>query len=74
VSCEAAVEAALDEDVASRSWRVSAAASSARGVGRSGAAAAGRSLPASVALLSISAEKLSGAAAWSVRADFDGVL
>jgi hypothetical protein len=74
VSCEAVVEAALAEDEVSRGWRVSAAVSSARGDGRSGAAAAGRSLPVSAALPSISAEKLSGAAAWSVRADLDGVL
>ena len=47
----------------------------ARGDGRSGAAAAGRSLPAvSAALLSISAEKLSGAGDWSARADLDGAF
>jgi hypothetical protein len=74
VSCEAVVEVALEEDVVPRGWRVSAAVSSARGDGRSGAAAAGRPLPVSAALLSISAEKLSAAAAWSVRADFEGVL
>ena len=68
----------LEEVVVSRGWRVSdaAALSSARGCGdgRSGAAAAGRSLLDVSALLSISAEKLSGAGAWSARADLDGVL
>jgi hypothetical protein len=69
--------AALEEDVPARGWRLSDAAgvSSGRGCddGRSGAVTAGRSLLAvPAALLSISAEKLSGVGDGSVRADLDG--
>ena len=61
----------------SRGWRLSDAAdgSSGRGCGDGRSGAAGRSLPAvSAALLSISAEKLSGAGVWSARADRAGAF
>jgi hypothetical protein len=78
-SCDGAFEAAFEEGPLSRRCRLSdaAGASSGRGCGdgRSGAAAMVRSLPAvSAALLSIRAEKLSGAGVGSVFADLDGAL
>jgi len=73
-ACDEAFGAAFEEDAVSRRCRLSAAmdASSGRccGDGRSGAVAAVRSLPAvSAVLLSINAEKLSGAGDWSAFAD-----
>jgi hypothetical protein len=76
-SCEGVFEAALEEAVLSRGWRFSDAAdgSSGRGCGDGRSGAAGRSLPAASATLpSISAEKLSGADGWSVRADRAGAF
>jgi hypothetical protein len=69
--------AALEEAAPSRGDGLSDAAdgSSGRGCGDGRSGAAGRSLPAvSAALLSISAEKLSGADDWSVRADRAGAF
>jgi hypothetical protein len=74
-SCEGVFAAAFEEETASRGCRPSEIVdgSSGRCDGRSGAAE--RSLPeASPALLSISAEKLSGAGVWSVRADRAGAF
>jgi hypothetical protein len=74
-SCEGVFAAAVEEDAASRVCRPlqAVAGSSGRCDGRSGAV--GRSLPAvSAALLSISAEKLSGAGVWSAFAVFDGAF
>jgi hypothetical protein len=76
-SCEGVLAVAFEEDAASRGCRPSEVAddSSGRCNGRSGAAGAVRSLPElSAALLSISAEKLSGAGDWSAFADLDGAF
>jgi hypothetical protein len=78
-SWEAMFAVALPEDALSQGCRLSVAADASSGRccdGRPGAVAAtGRSLLAVLAgLLSISAEKLSGAGDWSARADLDGAF
>jgi hypothetical protein len=75
-SCEG-VFAAFEEDAASRGGRPSEVVdgSSGRCDGRSGATGVVRSLPVvAAALLSISAEKLSGAGDWSAFAALDGAF
>ncbi|HEV7880180.1 MAG TPA: hypothetical protein VGP39_19135 [Bradyrhizobium sp.] len=76
-SCEAVFATAVEEDAASRGCRPSEVAdgSSGRCEGRCGVVGVVRSLPeVSAALLSISAEKLSGAGDWSAFADLDGAF
>jgi hypothetical protein len=76
-SCEGVFAAAFEEETASRGCRLSEVVdgSSGRCDGRSGAVGVVRSLPeGSAALLSISAEKLSGAGVWSARADRAGAF
>ena len=76
-SCEGVFAVAFEEDAASRGGLPSEVVdgSSGRCDGRSGAVGLVRSLPEfSAALLSISAEKLSGAGDWSAFAGLDGAF
>jgi hypothetical protein len=76
-SCEGGFAAAFEEDAASRGGLLSEVAdgSSGRCDSRSGDVGVVRSVPeVSAALLSISAEKLSGAGDWSARADRAGAF